>query len=162
MLTRIERRAQSASESGHRDGPGCLSDRGLLRQWYIRYRLAEEFSEARRYRYPLSLVVLSPMLVGGEAGADGRVRAGALAARAAARSADLIGWLDGDDILVVLPHTAREGALAAVERWRREMQVGTAPAGGLRWLAATVEDDGTHPTADSLLRAACNQFTGID
>jgi len=162
MLTRIERRAPSASKSDHLDGPGCLTDRGLLRQWFIRYRLAEEFSEARRYRYPLSLVVLSPMIVGGEAGAEGRVRAGAQAARAAARSVDLIGWLDGDDILVVLPHTTRDGALAAIDRWRREMQVPTAPLGSLRWLAATVEDDGSYRAADDLLRAACNQFTGVD
>lgn len=160
MLTRIERRASLAITDTHVPGTECLIERGLLRTWFILYRLSEEFHEARRYGYPLALAVLSPMIVGGETDADRRVRAGAQAARSAARSADLIGWLDGDDILVVLPHATRASALVAIERWHRHME-GIAASGSLRWLAAATEDDGSYASAEDLLRAVCSSFAGV-
>jgi len=90
------------------------------------------------------------------------VRAGALAAKAAARMSDLIGWLDGDDILVVLPHTDRTGALAAIERWRGEMYTQPGQTGGLKWLAAAADDVQQFNTGAEFLAFACNEFRGLD
>jgi len=137
-------------------------DRGLLKQWFIRYRLDEELHEARRYDYPLSVAILSPMTIAGDPTAATRVRTGALAAKAAARTSDLIGWLDGDDILVVLPHTDRAGVLAAIERWRVEMCAETGQTGGLKWLVAAVDDARQFGTAEALIAAGCNEFRGVE
>ena len=162
MLVRVQRQSSALVPSVAPAGRELLMDRGLLKQWFILYRLDEELHEARRYDYPLSIVILSPMIVAGDSATDARVRAGALAAKAAARTSDLVGWLDGDDILVVLPHTDRAGVLAAIERWRGEMYAETGQMGGLKWLAAAVDDARLFATAAELLAVACNEFRGID
>ena len=162
MLVQLQRRAQTNSLGGHLPGPECLNDRGLLPQWFVIYRLREELYEARRYGYPLSVAILSPMMVGGEHDAEARIRAGTLAAREAARAQDLIGWLDGDDILVILPHTDRAGALAAIRRWSAKMSEATTGGDALKWLASALQDDGAFETADHFLAAALQNFRGID
>jgi GGDEF domain-containing protein len=162
MLVRSRRHAPVSANVPAPFGAASLTDRGLLERWYIRYRLDEEFREARRYGYPLSIVILSPMIVAGDPSASARVRMGALAAKAAARTTDLIGWLEGDDILVVLPHTDRAGAVAAIDRWRTDMYAQMTPVANLKWLASAVEDAGQFMTADDVLTAACNEFRGVD
>ena len=162
MLVRVQRQTPVGLLAPMPAGRELLMDRGLLAQWFVVYRLDEELHEARRYEYPLSIVILSPMIIGGDPTADARVRNGALAAKAAARTSDLIGWLDGDDILVILPHTDRAGALAAIERWRGEMYAETDQMGGLKWLAAAVDNVQQFATAAELLAVACNEFRGID
>ena len=162
MLVRVHRQSPARVPPLAPAGRELLMDRGLLAQWFMVYRLDEELHEARRYEYPLSIVILSPMIIAGDPTAEARVRAGALAAKAAARMADLIGWLDGDDILVILPHTDRIGALAAIERWRGEMYAETGQMGGLKWLAAAVDDVRQFTTAAELLSVASNEFRGID
>lgn len=162
MLVRVQRQASGQVPARAPAEGEVLTDRGLLRQWFILYRLDEELREAQRYDYPLSILVLSPMITASDSTADARVRTGALAARAAARASDLIGWLDGDDILVILSHTDHGGALAAVERWREEMYAETAQIGVLKWLAATVDDARQFTTARALVAAACNDFRAID
>jgi hypothetical protein len=137
-------------------------DRGLLAQWFIRYRLEEEMEEARRYGYPLSCVILSPMVVAGDAKAEARVRVGAAAAREAARASDLIGWLDGDDILFVLPHADATAADAAIDRWRTEMVRQTEPFGVLKWLAASMQEDGQFRDEDHFVTATQQKFRGIE
>ena len=161
MLVHVQRQTSKVPAPAPA-GRDLLLDRGLLTNWFVVYRLDEELREARRYDYPLSIVILSPMIIAGDPATEARVQAGALAAKAAARTSDLIGWLDGDDILVVLPHTDRVGALAAIERWRGEMYAETGQLGGLKWLAAAVDDARQFATASELLAVACNEFRGID
>lgn len=161
MIVRLQRRTPPESDRSWIVGAQVLTERGLLRQWFIRLRLAEELEEARRYGYPLSVVILSPMLVAGERDAKSRVSIGITAARSAARASDLIGWLDGDDILVVLPHTDVTGADGAIDRWREEMRRQTEPFGNLKWLAASIQDDGHFYDADDFVAAALHNFRGI-
>ncbi len=164
MIVHLQRRPgpSGTAKSPSLMNPGDLLDRGLLAQWFIRYRLGEEMAEARRYRYPLCVVILSPMLVAGDPDAEARLRMGAAAARDAARASDLIGWLDGGDILFVLPHADATAANAAIERWRTEMIRQTEPFGVLKWLAASMQDAGQFRDADDLVTAALHQFRGID
>ncbi len=164
MIVHLQRRQDCSATNPEPSltNSGDLLDRGLLAQWFIRYRLDEEMSEARRYGYPLSVVILSPMLVAGDSQAEERVRLGAAAARKAARASDLIGWLDGDDILVVLPHADAPAADAAIERWKTEMVRDTKPLGVIKWLAASMQDEGESYDADELVTAALHKFHGVD
>ena len=139
-----------------------LGDRGILRQWFIEYRLQQEMDEARRYGYALSVVVLSPMLNSSNNSWNERVTKGVLATKEAARTTDLIGWLEGDDILVVLPHTDYAGARAAIERWRNEMYRDTPPTERLKWLAAAAQDCGDFATARGFLSSVCHSFEDTD
>lgn len=139
-------------------GSSCLFERELLAPWFIRYRLEEEVREARRYDYPLSIVMFSPMLLGTDPYGSLKLSAGARAARDAARSSDLIGWHDVDDILVVMPHTAGAGARAAVERWRGDMEAHAMDFGGLKWLISVVPDAARYEDGDALIAAACSAF----
>lgn len=138
--------------------PANLFDGALLAPWFIRYRLEEELREAQRYGCPLSIVLLSPMLIAGDVDGDQKLQEGARAARDAARASDLIGWHPVDDILVVMPHTAAEGARTAVERWRADMEKHAADLGGLKWLIAIVPDAARYENVDALLAAATSAF----
>jgi hypothetical protein len=139
-------------------GPGNLFEGALLAPWFIRYRLEEELREARRYGCPLSIVLLSPMLLAGDPHGDLKLQAGARATRDAARASDLIGWYGVDDILVVMPHTAAEGARTAVERWRADMEEHAPHLGGLKWLISVVPDAARYEDGEALLAAAASGF----
>ena len=139
-------------------GSPCLYEGELLAPWFIRYRLEEELREARRYGCPLSIVILSPMLLGDDPSSIAKLRAGARAARDAARASDLIGWHGTDDILVVMPHTEADGARAAVERWRADMEAHAMDLGGLKWLISVVADAAQFEDGDTLIVAASAMF----
>jgi len=162
MVVHLHRRPPRELGQTGRFGPHDLLERGLYRQWFIRYRLDQELIECRRYGVPLSVVILSPMLIAGEANPEERVSAGAMAARAAARTSDLIGWLDGDDILVVLPHSDLTGAHAAVARWQEHMVREPAAFRPVRWLASSLEDHGDFETGSEFIAAAMHRFRGLD
>jgi hypothetical protein len=132
--------------------PGILRDGVLLARWYILYRLAEWMELARRYHRPLSIVVATPIMLPGEPLAEEAFEIGATAARLVARATDLVGWLEGGRILMIMPETPRMGAVSAVFRWRNEIHLRT----GRKWRFAITG------TAAELLQAATEQFKKRD
>ena len=100
---------------------------GLTRQLNHRAiyeRLTEEMERARRYRYPLS-VILCDMDhfkevndTYGHLAGDAVLREGAEVLRASLRTADLLGRYGGEEFLAVLPQIEIEAARAAAERLR--------------------------------------------
>jgi len=89
---------------------------------YLRQRLKEEFARARRLREPLAVVFLdfdhfkdvNDTFGHAEGNAVLEKIGGAL--RRAVRGEDFVGRLGGDEFLVVLPQTTRDGAVRAAER----------------------------------------------
>ncbi|HEX6862816.1 MAG TPA: diguanylate cyclase [Thermoanaerobaculia bacterium] len=100
---------------------------GLTRQLNHRAiyeRLTEEMERARRYRYPLS-VILCDMDhfkevndTYGHLAGDAVLREGAEVLRSSLRSGDLLGRYGGEEFLAVLPQVELEAARAAAERLR--------------------------------------------
>ena len=82
--------------------------------------------------------------------------ADALAAAAAAtinsaRGTDLIGWLSGNRILVILPETDRDGAAAAAYRLTSEMSRHRSNQGRARWTVTAKADGHTYESVEELL-----------
>ncbi|HYH44811.1 MAG TPA: diguanylate cyclase [Thermoanaerobaculia bacterium] len=100
---------------------------GLTRQLNHRAiyeRLTEEMERARRYRFPLS-VILCDMDhfkevndTYGHLAGDAVLREGAEVLRASLRAGDLLGRYGGEEFLAVLPQVEIEAARAAAERLR--------------------------------------------
>ena len=100
---------------------------GLTRQLNHRAiyeRLTEELERARRYHYPLS-VILCDMDhfkevndTYGHLAGDAVLREGAEVLRASLRAGDLLGRYGGEEFLAVLPQVDLEAARAAAERLR--------------------------------------------
>jgi two-component system cell cycle response regulator len=100
---------------------------GLTRQLNHRAiyeRLTEELERARRYRYPLS-VILCDMDhfkevndTYGHLAGDAVLREGAEVLRASLRAGDLLGRYGGEEFLAVLPQVELDAARAAAERLR--------------------------------------------
>lgn len=132
-------------------GPRVLFDGPLLSDWFIRYQLQREIERAGRHGRPLSVVVMTPVPTGA-----GMLSADALAAAAAAtissaRATDLIGWLSGNRILVILPETDRDGAAAAAYRLTSEMSRQRLNQGRARWTVTAKADGHTYESAEELL-----------
>jgi PleD family two-component response regulator len=113
--------------------------------------LAKELERARRHGRPLSVVVLTPIPSLGKEPGQEALAACAAAARKTSRVTDLIGWLPGNRILVILPETDKDGAAAAIYRLSTEMASRTLPLGHLRWVATSKVDAFEFATADELL-----------
>ena len=104
---------------------------GLTRQLNHRAiyeRLTEELERARRYRYPLS-VILCDMDhfkevndTYGHLAGDAVLREGAEVLRASLRAGDLLGRYGGEEFLAVLPQVELEAARAAAERLRTGLE----------------------------------------
>ena len=100
---------------------------GLTRQLNHRAiyeRLTEELERAKRYRYPLS-VILCDMDhfkevndTHGHLAGDAVLREGAAVLRSSLRAGDLLGRYGGEEFLAVLPQVELEAARAAAERLR--------------------------------------------
>jgi len=100
---------------------------GLTRQLNHRAiyeRLTEELERARRYRYPLSVILCDMDHFKevndsyGHLAGDGVLREGAGVLRSSLRIADLLGRYGGEEFLAVLPQVDLEAARAAAERLR--------------------------------------------
>jgi hypothetical protein len=132
----------------------------LYAHWYIMRRLDEELVRARRYQRPLAVAVGAPMLLPGEQPTALVLEVAAAAARAAARSSDLLGWLGSVSILMIMPETPPGGARVAVFRWREDMRIRSQSVGGRMWQVVLFEDGGNLESADQLLRAATERLGG--
>jgi PleD family two-component response regulator len=134
-------------------GPHLLNDGPVFARWFIIFELEREMRRASRHQRPLSVMVLKPVPTLGARAPEAAIHQAAEAARRASRATDLIGWLPSDSILVIMPETDRDGAAAAVYRWRNEMYTSTIRAGAIRWMVATNVDIGEFDSAEALLNA---------
>jgi two-component system cell cycle response regulator len=104
---------------------------GLTRQLNHRViydRLTEELERARRYRYPLSVVLCDLDHFKevndshGHLAGDAVLREGAAVLRRCLRGTDLLGRYGGEEFLAVLPQVDLEGARMAAERLRQGLE----------------------------------------
>lgn len=97
---------------------------GLHNRRYFEERLQVEFERSRRYRVPLSCVMLDidhfkHLNDGhGHAAGDEMLRAVAAVARASLRSVDLLARYGGEELIALLPETALDEARGVAERIR--------------------------------------------
>ncbi|MES1211439.1 MAG: diguanylate cyclase, partial [Acidobacteriota bacterium] len=143
---------------------------GLTRQLNHRAiyeRLTEELERARRYRYPLSVILCDldhfkevNDTYGHLAGAA-VLREGAEVLRSTLRAADLLGRYGGEEFLAVLPQVDLEAARAAAERLRTALEglpVKLPSGGDARITAsfgvASIGDLGSTDTSDLLVSLA--------
>jgi diguanylate cyclase (GGDEF)-like protein len=124
----------------------------------IRHLLRVEFARAQRYGYPLALVLLDfgPMRgVLGDEAFERDARGLVVRLRELVRTSDYLGRVQGDRLLVLLPHTDSRGAVQLVERVQnaffaaRDGHAPVTPAAGV----ATLER-GSVLFFDALLEAA--------
>ena len=106
---------------------------GLANHARIWQALETELLRARRHARPLSFVMLDLDLFkalndsrGHMAGDAALVRIGALL-RSRSRASDTAGRYGGDELALVLPETAREGAIAVAEKIRAAAEADGAP-----------------------------------
>jgi two-component system, cell cycle response regulator len=104
---------------------------GLTRQLNHRAiydRLSEELERARRYRYPLSVVLCDFDFFKevndtfGHLAGDAVLREGAAILRRCLRATDLLGRYGGEEFLAVLPQVDLEAARTAAERLRQGLE----------------------------------------
>lgn len=132
-------------------GVRVLFNGPLLNDWFIRYQLEREIERARRHGRPLSVVVVAPLPTAGTPLDADALEAAAAATISSARSTDLIGWLSGNRILVIMPETDRDGAAAAAYRLISEMSRQRLNQGRARWTATAKADGHTYESAEQLL-----------
>jgi hypothetical protein len=139
--------------SGERDSPReehTLEVRGLCAIWYVRRRLEEELDRSRRAGHHLSVVTLGPS---GDASPALLDAAGA-AIKATARASDIVGWLDPDAIVVVMPDGDEKGSSHAAKRWARQIWLKTMQLGAVKWQAHVLADTSSFKSADDVLNTA--------
>jgi len=104
---------------------------GLTRQLNHRAiyeRLSEEIERARRYRYPLSVILCDldhfkeVNDTHGHLAGDAVLREGAAALRRCLRATDVLGRYGGEEFLAVLPQVDLAAAGAAAERLRQALE----------------------------------------
>lgn len=109
---------------------------GLSNRRAFDLRLAEELERARRYAYPLSLLVMD--LSGfkaindrlGHKQGDQALQAVASTLKKQRRNGDSLYRWGGDEFAAILPHADLEGAIAAATRYHRA--IGALEIGGMR------------------------------
>src|SRR4030095_10580872 len=103
------------------------SETGLFTSAQIRHLMKIEFARARRYRLPLSFVVLNVDRLNDLARSFGYkakelvLERFHVVLRREARSCDFTGRFTDDRVILVLPHTDSRGAKNLVSRIRRTM-----------------------------------------
>ncbi len=121
-------------------GPQLLFDGPILASWFVHYRLAQELARARRYGSCLSVLVAEPQLIASERASGAQRMAAAEAANKSARTTDLVGWLDGLRIIIILPEADAASARFAATRFRDEIWVLSHPQGNQKWQIGLVDD----------------------
>lgn len=106
---------------------------GLYNHRYFRDRLADEFERATRYKLPLSCLILDVDNFKRINDTFGHLRGDAVLKEMSARvmrsvrKPDIVARYGGEEIVVIMPQTGAEGALAQAERIRRK--IGELPFG---------------------------------
>jgi len=121
-------------------GPQLLFDGPILVSWFVLYRLEQELDRARRYGSCLSILVAEPQLIASERVSDTQRMAAAETANKSARTMDLVGWLDGMRIIIILPETDAASARFAATRFRDEIWTLSHAQGNQKWQISLVDD----------------------
>jgi diguanylate cyclase (GGDEF)-like protein len=129
-IQRLNRQAIQMTELAHTDSLTGLANR----RWLLEL-LEREFTRARRYRRPLSLIYLD--LDGfkevndgfGHLFGDGLLRSSARSMQSVLRAADMLARIGGDEFAVLLPETDLAGADKVVGKLRRALHSTTRPYG---------------------------------
>jgi diguanylate cyclase (GGDEF)-like protein len=106
---------------------------GLYNHRYFRERLADEFERAMRYKVPLACLILDVDNFKRINDTFGHLRGDAVLKEIAARvtrsvrKPDIIARYGGEEVVVIMPQTGAEGAMAQAERIRRK--IGEVPFG---------------------------------
>ncbi len=138
---------------------------GVHNHGHFQERLRGDVQAARRYDYPLSLILLDlddfkvlNDLHGHQTG-DWALRAVANVMREYLRETDVLCRYGGEEFTIILAHVDKQGALDAAERLRQGIAALEIPlpSGGFRHITAsfgvaTLPDDADEP--DDLIRAA--------
>jgi len=145
---------------------------GVYNFRYLRQRLGEEFQRAARLREPLSVVFLDfdrfkeVNDTFGHAEGDAVLEKIGAALRQNVRGEDFVGRLGGDEFLLVLPQTPREGAARVAQRIKQALdavELKTSNGTPVDFLTvsmgvATFPEDAT--TVESLLSVADGALYG--
>lgn len=127
--------------------------------------LRREWATSRRYAHPLSVAIgdldgfKAVNDVEGHAAGDAALQKVALMLSSSIREVDVCARYGGDEFALLLPHTARDGALVALERIRERLQrecrswSATATQLGISFGVASTEDESLS-TPDELIEAA--------
>lgn len=138
---------------------------GLHNRRYLVQRIDEEFSRARRYRTPLSLVLLDIDQLkrindaGGQSAGDSAIRSVSELIRAHIRKEDVLGRMGEESYAVLLPGNRYRGAAVLANKIRTGVERLLVPFQGetLRVLVSagisTVPDNPAIASADDLMRA---------
>ena len=101
---------------------------GALTRRSFEQEMDNELDRSKRYNHSVSLILLDlDQLKGindsfGHAAGDAVLRKVADVCKAALRTVDVFGRIDGDQFAILLPETGRTGALNVVERLRHEIK----------------------------------------
>jgi diguanylate cyclase (GGDEF)-like protein len=120
---RLHSKTEQFSQLAHTDPLTNLANRRFLID-----QLQREFTRAKRYRRPLSLLYMD--LDGfksindrfGHIFGDDMLRSAALSMRAVLRSTDLLARIGGDEFAVLLPETSIKDALGVAQKLRRALE----------------------------------------
>ena len=137
--------------------PETLKEGPVLARWYMLLRLEEEMERARRYDRPLSILSAVPALLPGEQLSQEAFAAATEAAQRAARSTDLLGWLENNSFLVIMPETSQVDMETAVFRWRNEMWLCSRGVNGKKWKIIALDPAG-FKTAEAVIESAIQQL----
>ncbi|HHX40463.1 MAG TPA: diguanylate cyclase [Armatimonadetes bacterium] len=137
----------------------------LYNRRHLVQRLSEEVPRAKRYRLPLSCLLLDldhfkrvNDTYGHPAG-DAVLRQIASILRSSVRSVDVVGRYGGEEFLIILPQTGAEGARVLAERIRQRVEQEPFDIGGQTIHCTTsiglaAASDGEVPDADDLIAEA--------
>jgi diguanylate cyclase (GGDEF)-like protein len=116
------------------DAFASTGDGGVFSLPQIRHLLRVEFARAQRYGYPVALVLIDFAPVRrrvGDAVFDAEAAGIITRLRELVRTSDYVGRTESDRLLVLLPHTASDGAVRLARRASDSLLSGTrAPADG--------------------------------
>jgi len=138
---------------------------GLYTYQYLYNRLETEVDRARRYQHPLSVVIVDVAGFNDFNQKHGRLMAEAILKRFSVgvlrrvlRTTDLIGRYGGDQFIVMLTETPKDGAVVAASRLHDAASAGVLLPSGERIKLPILHGIATYPndavSADSLVRAA--------
>lgn len=138
---------------------------GLYNRRYVLQRLGEEVLRARRYRLPLSCLMLDldhfkrVNDTHGHLAGDAVLRQLGATLRLSVRSTDVVGRYGGEEFLVLLPQTPLSGARTLAERIRWVVEQTVFDAGGVRVrctvsIGVATAPQGEPPDLDRLVGAA--------
>jgi diguanylate cyclase (GGDEF)-like protein len=164
---RIKRLQDELREKNHMLARESMIDgvTGLRTRRYVTEVLAIEVLRARRYRLPLAVLMADLDHFKrvndrfGHPTGDAVLRFVSELLRRSLRASDVAGRFGGEEFLVILPQTDRDGAVTLAERWRQTLEEGSLHLPGGKRVRATVSVgvatfDARFERAEDLVRAA--------